>query len=239
MFIIGDVHSTIDEFNELLKLIEFKPNKTQLYLLGDLVHRGPWTNQIETIRKVQELKIPSIMGNHEEKTIRAYKHNKIEKETGKKNPIKHLTSDDLEMLNHMTEDDLNWMKRLPKFLKIKNNLLIHAGLLPNLAVEKQPENILLRLRWLNNNNKMLSCTEDKKQPPDSQWWFEKYSGNERVFYGHMVWWDNPRIENNTYGLDTGCCFGGKLTCAYIKDNDSIEFIQVNAKQKYSEYWAND
>lgn len=71
------------------------------------------------------------------------------------------------------------------------------------------------------------------QPPGSSIWDEVWTGF-RVIYGHIVSdLNNPRIYNNCYGIDTGCCFGGKLT-AYVEDfrTNEVRFVQVQAKVTY-------
>lgn len=59
-------------------------------------------------------------------------------------------------------------------------------------------------------------------------WAEEYRGRAKVVYGHV-----PSAEvqslNNTYCIDTGCVFGGKLTAYRYPEN---AFVQVPARKQY-------
>lgn len=53
-----------------------------------------------------------------------------------------------------------------------------------------------------------------------------------VVYGHQVIGEKPRIVNNTYGIDTGACFGGYLTAMRLPE---MTFEQVKADKAYAQY----
>jgi len=40
-YAIGDLQGCFNEFNLLLKQVDFNPSKDHLYLVGDIVARGP------------------------------------------------------------------------------------------------------------------------------------------------------------------------------------------------------
>src|ERR1700761_9808690 len=62
--IISDLHANLPALQAVLKDIERK-QPDAVFCLGDLVDFAPWPNQvIETIR---QRKIPTIMGNHDER----------------------------------------------------------------------------------------------------------------------------------------------------------------------------
>ena len=60
----SDLHGCFDEFSELLKLINFSSNDT-MYILGDIIDRGPKPVQLLTHIFEHDNIIP-LMGNHEE-----------------------------------------------------------------------------------------------------------------------------------------------------------------------------
>ncbi len=64
-YAIGDIHGCYDEFMQLLKEIEFNSGKDTLYLVGDIVNRGP--KSIEVLEWVlkNSNNVISILGNHE------------------------------------------------------------------------------------------------------------------------------------------------------------------------------
>lgn len=61
-------------------------------------------------------------------------------------------------------------------------------------------------------------------------WADDYRGNALVVYGHIAGRE-VRVQNNTYCIDTGCVFGGKLTALRYPEK---EIVSVNALQQYYE-----
>ena len=50
--IVGDIHGCLEEFDELLKKLQYKADHMRLVLLEDLLDKGP--NPIGYLRKDQE-----------------------------------------------------------------------------------------------------------------------------------------------------------------------------------------
>ncbi len=62
-YVISDIHGEYDKFMEILKIINLKDDDT-LYILGDVVDRGP--HPIKTLLKLMEMpNVICIVGNHE------------------------------------------------------------------------------------------------------------------------------------------------------------------------------
>jgi len=64
-YAIGDIQGCFNAFQSLLAKIQFKPEEDQLWLVGDLVNRGP--NSLEVLRYLRDLpRAPIIvLGNHD------------------------------------------------------------------------------------------------------------------------------------------------------------------------------
>jgi bis(5'-nucleosyl)-tetraphosphatase (symmetrical) len=62
---IGDLQGCLPSFQELLRRIDFKPSRDQLWLTGDLVNRGP--DSLGTLRAVRNLgdSAVTVLGNHD------------------------------------------------------------------------------------------------------------------------------------------------------------------------------
>ena len=71
---VGDIHGCLEEFDELLRTLQYNKEREQLILLGDLMDRGP--DPVGCVRRARELDLACIMGNHEEKHLRWRRHEK-------------------------------------------------------------------------------------------------------------------------------------------------------------------
>ena len=69
LFVIGDIHGCVDEFDALVKKIQYNYEAgDRIVLAGDLVIRGP--GNVGVIRLAKELKAMCVRGNHDDKVVR-------------------------------------------------------------------------------------------------------------------------------------------------------------------------
>lgn len=243
--VIGDVHGCLNELQGLLNKARYAPGIDRCIIVGDLVDRGPYS--VDTVKWCKANDIEVVIGNHDDKYVRYHEHElKRESNPSYKNPM-NFGINKHEIYSGLVETGLiPWLAQLPSWLYLEeyNAYVVHAGLLPdNLTkLEFHPRRAHLYSRFFNEHTtKMLSLTEDHVQPANSVHWTNLYKGNENIIYGHHLFsFDAPHIVKNknsarTIGIDTGCCFGGKLT-AFILEGDTPEFaetyVQVNAKKTY-------
>ena len=97
-YVISDIHGEYEKFLELLKRIDLKESDT-LYILGDVVDRGP--HPIKVLQKLMEMPNAIMMvGNHELMALECLKF--LQKE---------ITE---ESVNELSEEDANnliaWMQ---------------------------------------------------------------------------------------------------------------------------------
>lgn len=238
--IVGDVHGCLEELDELLKVVQFTPEDTLIFV-GDLIDRGP--DPVGVVRRARELNARSVLGNHEEKCLRWLKHAANERIYGKKNPMRHPGEERLKEWEALNENDVEYMRAMVPFLRLHqwvpgyNYLIIHAGLEPGLPVEKQKTDRVIRVRYINDKGCMVPYEDGSlEQPPNTVYWDEQWKGPETVIYGHAVHsLEKPRIKPYANGIDTGCVFGGRLTCYTVDPHDARDpthFIQVAAKREY-------
>jgi bis(5'-nucleosyl)-tetraphosphatase (symmetrical) len=129
-YAIGDIQGCCDEFEHLLELICFNPDRDRLWLVGDLVNRGP--RSLDVLRKVKALGNAAItvLGNHDLHLLAAAL-----------SPARPLKPKDTlgEVLAAPDRDELlEWLRQRP-LLHHDDALgftMIHAGLAPQWDLAK-------------------------------------------------------------------------------------------------------
>ena len=232
--IYGDLHGCLEEFKELRTKINPTSNDKEISI-GDILDRGPYSSEL--LKYVRENNILSVLGNHEYKYIRYKKHHDNFLLTGKKNPME-LPEEKIDIFNNLSLEDFKYLQSLPFFIKIDNLTLVHAGLTNKIdldtATKKELEKILW-IRTLDENQKTLSLGSRKHT---AKFWSEYYDGNQGiVVYGHQPFGE-VKIDRYSFGIDTGCVYGGKLTALVVNDTASspldYNIVQVLAKMQYAE-----
>ena len=244
--IVGDVHGCLEELKELLVKVDFQQGLDRLIFAGDLVDRGP--DSAGVVKYVRALKAEAVMGNHESKLLRRWRHIQRAKTNPKyRNPMKRSV-DQEKTISALDHDDLVWLDRLPYFIDLPdlNALVVHAGLAPGVPVARQAREVLTMVRYIDYDRMIMVPLQVPgfTQPPNSFYWAEAYDGHRNVIFGHNVVGDDTKtwqgIENGVrcWGIDTGCVFGGNLTaCVFSKDASEPTFISVRAHSNYSKRFA--
>ncbi len=71
-YAIGDVQGCYDELCELLETIQFNPNHDRLWLVGDLVNRGPKSLQVLELLYSLRHQTTIVLGNHDFHLLAVY-----------------------------------------------------------------------------------------------------------------------------------------------------------------------
>ena len=129
-YAIGDVQGCYDELRRLLDALPFDPAEDTLWLVGDLVNRGP--RSLETLRFVRSLgdRAVTVLGNHDLHLLVVA--------AGARKP--HL-GDTLDAVLEAPdrEELLQWL-RSRKLMHAGNGYaMVHAGLLPEWSVARALE----------------------------------------------------------------------------------------------------
>jgi len=121
IYLIGDVQGCCDAFERLLAAIGFSPSRDRLWLVGDLVNRGPAS--LRTLRRLQGLgdAAPCLLGNHDLHLLAVAEGARAAHRSDTLDAI--LAAPDRAALLH-------WVRTRPLALQVQGWLLVHAGLLP-------------------------------------------------------------------------------------------------------------
>jgi bis(5'-nucleosyl)-tetraphosphatase (symmetrical) len=120
-YAIGDIQGCHAEFCELLDLIGFSSTSDRLWLVGDLVNRGPAS--LEVLREVRALgdAAVTVLGNHDLHLLTVA--------AGHRRPHRSDTIGAI-LAAPDREELLDWLARCPLVAVEGERLLVHAGLLP-------------------------------------------------------------------------------------------------------------
>ncbi|NLS12381.1 symmetrical bis(5'-nucleosyl)-tetraphosphatase [Vibrio sp. SM6] len=146
-YLVGDLQGCLDELQLLLARVEFDPARDTLWLVGDLVARGP--KSLETLRFIYGLgeSAKVVLGNHDLHLLAgAYAHGRV-KEKDRTAAI--FSAPDKACL-------LEWLRGQPLLQEHDDFVMCHAGISPlwDIATAKhhakQVEAVLQseRLPWL-------------------------------------------------------------------------------------------
>jgi len=221
VYAVGDVHGCLDELLALERVVvrdaEELPGRKLIIMLGDYVDRGPASAQV-----LDHLIAPAppgfericLSGNHEmvmldylegraslagwlamgaEPTLLSY-------------GIDHQRLRDIYGDDHRVDDviraaipaaHLTFLRALPVLIETANFLFVHAGIRPELPLERQSDRDLVFIR--------------------EAFYEQAHLLSRYVVHGHTPV-DEARREGMRVNLDTGACFSGRLTALRLWRN---------------------
>ena len=121
IYAIGDIQGCFEEFRQLLDGCRFDLREDRLWLVGDLVNRGP--QSLETLRYVKAMgsSCVTVLGNHDLHLLAVASGHERQRAGDTLSPV--LEASD-------REDLLNWLRGRPLAHREDGFFLVHAGLLP-------------------------------------------------------------------------------------------------------------
>lgn len=202
IFAIGDIHGCYDPLVRLLGRIPIDWSRDRLVFMGDYIDRGPKSFEVvQHLIELQERQPGTVFlkGNHEQmladylsgRDRMTYLYN-----GGQETLDSYLRNASAPGRYPIPEAHLRFFDSLRLMFETENYIFVHAGLRKGLPPEKQrPEDLL----WI------------REHFIDSRHAFGK-----RVVFGHTPF-DEPRVEPNKIGIDTGAVYGNKLTCVQLPE----------------------
>lgn len=128
-YVIGDIQGCYEAFSRLLERLRFDPADDRLWLVGDLVNRGP--QSLEVLREVMSLgdSASTVLGNHDLHLLAVA--------AGVRELSASDTFDDV-LKAKDCDEILDWLRHRPLivFNEKRNRLLVHAGIPPGWSVKR-------------------------------------------------------------------------------------------------------
>jgi bis(5'-nucleosyl)-tetraphosphatase (symmetrical) len=125
-WVIGDIHGCWLTLERLLEEIEWTPDGDDLWLVGDLVNRGPASLEVLRWAADNDAKVSAVLGNHD--------LHLLARACGVAASKKKDTLDAI--LDAPDRDDLlEWLRARPMMHKFGPFVIVHAGLAPEWNIE--------------------------------------------------------------------------------------------------------
>jgi bis(5'-nucleosyl)-tetraphosphatase (symmetrical) len=124
-YAIGDIQGCYSTFRRLLDQISFDPARDRLWLVGDLVNRGPQSLQVMRFIKKLGTRAITVLGNHDlHLLVVAAGH------------VKQHKGDTLNAILRAPDRDelIAWLRGRKMMHAAGRYALVHAGLLPQWSV---------------------------------------------------------------------------------------------------------
>jgi len=126
-YAIGDVQGCMASLERLLALIDFSRHRDQLWLVGDLVNRGP--RSLDVLRWAREMGpvVTTVLGNHDLHLLSRAAGVAEEKKRDTLDGV--LKARDCDRL-------IDWLREQPLVHVDEKHVLVHAGLHPAWTADK-------------------------------------------------------------------------------------------------------
>lgn len=216
-WVIGDVHGAFDLVEQAMLAVGFRPDADRLICAGDLVDRGMGSARVEQF--LQKPYVFAVRGNHDHM----------------------VASTDPLVLQALASSNYNgtrWLRGLPMH-RVRSIQKALAGLPYAIEIASEdgsaPTGIVHaqvpeHWPWPDMVDALSDWPEDDGLFHDvmnSRYKFDYEDeaavyGVTRVFAGHCICWNGPRILGNTVFVDTGAVYAGQ------QEGASLSIIDLNA-----------
>lgn len=129
-YAIGDIQGCFDEFQALLRRIRFDPQHDRLWLVGDLVNRGP--RSLDVLRYVRALgdRAVVVLGNHDLHLVAQFEGFERTRTDDTFHDVLHAPD---------ARELVDWLRHRPMMHAGGDWAMVHAGLLPQWSVNRALE----------------------------------------------------------------------------------------------------
>ena len=162
LVVVGDIHGMDAELAALLKKVDFKEESDHLVATGDVINKGPASAAV--VSRLMAMNATSVRGNHEDQVLRAWA-----KATAAAAEPQEDESKFLAVARTLSEEHMKWLSQRPIILSAEPLpvFIVHAGLVPGLALRKQDPWAVMNMRTLlRPSHKRESNSKDDQDTDD-------------------------------------------------------------------------
>jgi serine/threonine protein phosphatase 1 len=208
LFAIGDIHGCVDELSRLLDAIPAGADDTVVFV-GDYIDRGPSARRVIELlldwRTRTAARAVFLKGNHEDMALAFLGRGGQWGEAWLRNGgVASLRSYDADphgpledVVARIPQAHVDFMASLEPHFQWGPYLIVHAGIRPGVPLAEQRQEDLLWIR-----EEFLDFPHDL---------------GSTVVFGHTPYRRVVVELPYKIGIDTGCVYGGALTCVSLPD----------------------
>jgi len=208
IYAIGDIHGCLEQLKALMA--KLSPGAAdELLFIGDYIDRGPDSkgvvDYVLELRKRRPGRVTCLMGNHEWMLLNYLDGT---------DPVSWLQNGGEATLTSYGGEDkipythLEFFHSLSPFHRTDDHLFVHAGIRPGIPMEAQTTEDMLWIR------REFYLYPGRFKPP--------------IVFGHTPLREVLSQEDRI-GIDTGCVYGGKLTCVVLPGREVIQVSGITVK----------
>jgi serine/threonine protein phosphatase 1 len=198
IYAIGDIHGCLQALQRLLAKIAPRP-EDELVFMGDYIDRGPQSREVVDLLLGLTHRCVFLMGNHERMLLNFL--------DGEDEGLYLANGGEATLESYggspegIPASHLAFFRRLRPMYETADYLFVHAGIRPLVPVAEQSSHDLC---WIRQE-------------------FFQFLGKypKPVIFGHTPL-RQVLLGEDRIGIDTGCVFGGKLTCLKLPQRELIQ-----------------
>lgn len=169
-YAIGDIQGCYASLQQLLQKIAFDPSNDKIWLVGDLINRGPDSLAVLRWAKSHEKSVITVLGNHDLHALVVYE--------GFETAHRLDTLDEL-LAAPDAASLFDWLRRQRLAYAQDDYLLVHAGVLPQWKTQQQVIQLAAEVETaLRSNDYRDFLRQMYGDQPDT--WRDDLSGMDRL-----------------------------------------------------------
>ena len=197
-YVIGDIHGCLEPLQRLMERVSPGPTD-EVVFVGDYIDRGPRSREVVDYLLRFPHRCVFLMGNHERMLLNFLggEDEDLYLENGGQETLRSYGGDP----QAIPGSHLTFFQNLRPMHETSDYLVVHAGIRPMVPLAEQSLHDMI---WIRHE-------------------FIKFLGRypKPVIFGHTPLRQVLMAEDRI-GIDTGCVYGGKLTCLKLPGREIIQ-----------------